>query len=124
VPYLGALFRNSQTTHERLERLVLITPHIKSMTGEGKANTTLALTGAPMGAAVSTPATAAVRSPANATAWRAQPVPGAAPGFDPALPVQVQTSAPAMPQSSGLSPVSALISPPANGMSWGSRHDR
>ncbi|NYH21883.1 type III secretion system outer membrane ring subunit SctC [Paraburkholderia bryophila] len=42
VPYLGALFRDTQTRHERLERLILITPRLKSVTGDGAPNVTLA----------------------------------------------------------------------------------
>ena len=37
VPYLGALFRNKKATHERLERLILITPHIRRLAGRGDA---------------------------------------------------------------------------------------
>jgi type III secretion protein C len=42
VPYMGALFRSTRTTRERLERLILITPRIKSLTGDVEANTALA----------------------------------------------------------------------------------
>jgi type III secretion protein C len=37
VPYLGTLFRNKKATHERLERLILITPHIRRRAGRGDA---------------------------------------------------------------------------------------
>lgn len=33
VPYLGALFRNKQATRQRLERLILITPRIRTSSG-------------------------------------------------------------------------------------------
>lgn len=36
VPYLGALFRDTRTTRERLERLILITPRLKRMVGNGE----------------------------------------------------------------------------------------
>lgn len=36
VPYLGVLFRDTQTTRERLERLILITPRLKRMVGNGE----------------------------------------------------------------------------------------
>ncbi|MFM0648981.1 type III secretion system outer membrane ring subunit SctC [Paraburkholderia bryophila] len=50
VPYLGALFRDTQTKHERLERLILITPRLKSVTGDGAPNVTLAGSSAVSGA--------------------------------------------------------------------------
>ncbi|PQV44281.1 type III secretion system outer membrane ring subunit SctC [Paraburkholderia sp. BL21I4N1] len=42
VPYLGALFRDTETKHERLERLIVITPRLKSVAGDGAPNVTLA----------------------------------------------------------------------------------
>jgi type III secretion protein C len=139
VPYLGALFRGTQTTHERLERLVLITPRIKSL-ADGKPDMTLPVAGMPMGAAISNPDAAVVRTLAGTTAWRAQPAPlgraaepaqpvaAAARKPDTALPVQVQPGAQGTPQSSQLSPVSVLLAPaglpPTNQMPWEKRHDR
>ena len=75
VPYLGALFRDTQTTHERLERLILITPRLKSLAGDAEPNAAPAVAGAPMGAAVSGPDPIVVRTLAGASAWRAQPAP-------------------------------------------------
>ncbi|SEC78569.1 type III secretion protein C [Burkholderia sp. WP9] len=37
VPYVGALFRDTQTTRQRLERLILITPRLKRAAGTGEA---------------------------------------------------------------------------------------
>jgi type III secretion protein C len=59
IPYVGALFSNKQTTTQRLERLILITPRLKSMTGDGPR----AVSGRSAGAA----APAALESPANVT---------------------------------------------------------
>lgn len=51
VPYLGALFRDTQTTHERLERLILITPRLKRLSGDVEPDMAQAAAGMPVGAA-------------------------------------------------------------------------
>jgi type III secretion protein C len=118
VPYLGALFRDTATTHERLERLILITPRLKSSAGAGAPNVTLAGSSAMSGAAsvaaigadaatpfpVAAPATDGVAA-LLAMAPLAQPVPVLpAPAvqpvqsFPPARPAQpVQSASPVQP---------------------------
>ncbi|ASL42902.1 Type III secretion system outer membrane protein SpiA [Burkholderia sp. AD24] len=118
VPYLGALFRDTETTHERLERLILITPRLKSSAGGGAPNVTLAGSSVASGAAsvaaigadaatpfpVAAPATDGVAA-LLAMAPLAQPVP-VLPGpavqpvqsFPPARPAQpVQSASPVQP---------------------------
>ena len=140
VPYVGALFRDTQTTHERLERLILITPRLKSLAGDAEPNAALAVAGAPMGAAVSGPDSDVVRTLAGASAWRAQPAPSgsamepvrpasaAAPDLDAVLRMQAQPGAQSTPQSPVSSPVPAAAAPaglpPVNRMPWENRYDR
>ncbi|WCM20963.1 type III secretion system outer membrane ring subunit SctC [Paraburkholderia bryophila] len=80
VPYLGALFRDTETRHERLERLILITPRLMSSAGAGAPNVTLAGSSAASGA-VSVAASGAT-SVAVIGADAATPFPVAAPATD------------------------------------------
>jgi len=104
VPYLGALFRDTQTTHERLERLILITPRLKQRSGEGEATSNAAL-----GDTAPTAAAASVGADADVNAALRDMASRAALGASP-----TSTSLPSSPP--GL--------PPAHEMPWESRHDR
>jgi len=83
VPYVGALFRDTQTTRERLERLILITPRLKRAGGNGE------------------PASGAV------TAGQAVMTGGAGPDFAPAA-----AFAPAAGTGPGLSAQATRMTPP------------
>jgi type III secretion protein C len=140
VPYVGALFRDTQTTHERLERLILITPRIKNLADGAQPNATPAVAGTPGATVIPSPDSAVVRTLADATAVRAQPATSAS-ATEPARPaatsalelealllMQAPPGAQATPRSSGASPMSAQTPPaglpPASRMPWENRYDR
>jgi type III secretion protein C len=142
VPYLGALFRATRTTHERLERLILITPRLKRLSGDGEVNGALAVASAP-GVAGSNPAAVAARTDVAATAWPG-PSAGAAtvvaqgpatsavstvpdsvaPNVEAALRALAQPGASSAQLISTSSPLSASALPPVRKMPWENRHDR
>ncbi|MFM0335923.1 type III secretion system outer membrane ring subunit SctC [Paraburkholderia fungorum] len=140
MPYLGALFRDTQTTHERLERLILITPRLKRLSGDAEPNEALAVAGTTTGAASSSPdailaqraviATslpAPVPSSGSAAAGSAEPVQptaAVAPNVDAALRTLAQPAAGGAPQSPSSSPLSSPVLPPVRKLPWENRHDR
>jgi type III secretion protein C len=133
VPYLGALFRDTQTTHERLERLILITPRLKRQSGETEPGETPAVAGTKPGAANLSPdailaqtAVIATSLPApvplsgsavKSSAAPVQPIAAVAPDVDAALRTLAQPAVRVEPQPS---PVLA----PVRTMPWERRHDR
>jgi type III secretion protein C len=133
VPYLGALFRATRTTHERLERLILITPRLKRVSGDGEQNAVPAVAGTTMRVASSGQDAIPVQGALVATLLRA-PVPlsgGAAAGST----EPVQTGAAVAPNAEAGSRTLAQAaardtsqSPPllpvARKMPWENRHDR
>lgn len=92
VPYLGALFRDTETRHERLERLIVITPRLKSVAGDGAPNVTLAGSSVGSGAASGADAAVPFAVPPPVTdgvaalMMMAQP-PASLPAAPPALPL-------------------------------------
>jgi type III secretion protein C len=140
VPYLGALFRDTRTTHERLERLILITPRLKRLSGGGESNVVPVVAGTTMGAASSGPDAIPAQLGVVSTLLRAPvPLPGsaAAGSAEPAQTrgtvassVEVGSRTPAQaaardaPQSSSPSLVSSPVMPLASKMPWENRHDR
>ncbi|MFM0166929.1 type III secretion system outer membrane ring subunit SctC [Paraburkholderia sediminicola] len=141
VPYLGALFRDTQTTHERLERLILITPRLKRLSGDGAPDGTLAVASPTSGNASPNPDFIATRAPVAApplpsqpgssthiaprTVESVQPVAvGVAPNVDAALRSLVQPVARDTSQSSASSTVTPPVLPVVSKMPWENRHDR
>jgi type III secretion protein C len=140
VPYLGALFRSTQTNVERFERLVLITPRIRSLAGDGKSEVTLPAAGNTLGVSIVDPYLPTALAPMDAGAPRSpqtpsgdvkEPVRAAATSaldLNAALRANTQRGVQGSPQPSGLSPVSELISPdglvPTGELPWEKRHDR
>ena len=125
---------------ERFERLVLITPRIRSLAGDGKSDVTLPATGKAMGVSIADlhppavlPLTDAVaphspQTPSGDVQEPAQAAATSALDLDAALRVHAQRGAQGAPKSSGLSPVSDLVSPdglqPTGKLPWEMRHDR
>ncbi|CAE6819963.1 type III secretion system outer membrane ring subunit SctC [Paraburkholderia haematera] len=143
VPYLGALFRNTQTTQERLERLILITPSLKRVSGDAEPTTALAVAGTAMGAASSGP-DAMLGQRADVVASLSLPLPiaasaaaGSVDSVQPATAVAPNTGvvsralaqaatrgAPASPPSPLPSSLSSPVLPPVSKMPWERRYDR
>jgi type III secretion protein C len=141
VPYLGALFRDTKTTHERLERLILITPRLKRLSGDGAPDGTQAVAGTTSGNASSSPNAIPAR-PAIVTAalpvLPASPTPIAPRTAEPVQPMAVDISRnvdaalrglaqPVVqntPQSSTPSSLTPSGLPAVQKMPWENRHDR
>lgn len=121
VPYLGALFRDTQTTRERLERLILITPRLKRVAGDGASVAALAVgdSGAP-GFAAASPA----RPPAPMQAGIAQAVDAALRAPTAAVPPRMPPMPAAPPAQSTLPTPSSTALPLARTLPWENRHDR
>jgi len=140
VPYLGALFRDTQTTHERLERLILITPRLKRVSGDAEPNVVPVVAGTTMGAASSGPDAILAQRVAVATLLRA-PVPlsgsaaagsadpvqtrvAVAPDVEAGSRTPAQAAASGTPQLSSPSHLSSPVLPTATRMPWENRYDR
>jgi type III secretion protein C len=140
VPFLGALFRDTRTTHDRLERLILITPRLKRMSADGAPNLAPAVAGTTTGAESAGPAAlpeqkavvatllrAPVRMPPGADAGSAEPVQtrvAAAPNVEVGPRTLEQAAAGNMPQSSSPAVSSSPVLPLARTMPWEKRYDR
>ncbi|WP_260854532.1 type III secretion system outer membrane ring subunit SctC [Paraburkholderia sp. BCC1884] len=136
VPYVGALFRSTAATHERLERLILLTPSLKRASGEGGSDATLAGAGAGAGAGVGASTTSADASNALTALLSLAASPGgnasiatpsfAAPGGNastatPSFAAPPPSSPPPLPPAS---PVPAHGLPLVNKLPWEKRDDR
>jgi type III secretion protein C len=140
VPYLGALFRDTRTTHERLERLILITPRLKRLSGGGESNVVPAVAGTTMGAASSGPeampaqmgvVSALLRAPvplsegvAAGSAELVQTRVAVAPSVEVGSRTLAQVTARDAPQLSSPPLLSSPVLPLVSKMPWESRHDR
>ncbi|CAE6884771.1 type III secretion system outer membrane ring subunit SctC [Paraburkholderia domus] len=142
VPYLGALFRDTRTTHERLERLILMPPRLKRLSGDAEPDTALAVAGTTMGAASAgadailaqrAVIAASLRAPvplsgsaAAGSAESVQPTAAVAPNVDVASRALAQAAARGAPQSPSppSSPLSSPGLPPVSRMPWENRYDR
>lgn len=113
VPYLGALFRVSETTHERLERLILITPSLKRVAGEGAPTATPAGFTTSSGADAAGASTSSASNVLTALLTLSAPASGGASGT-----TQSATPPPASP------PVSTPGLPRVQKMPWETRDDR
>jgi type III secretion protein C len=95
VPYVGALFRSTETTHERLERMILITPRLKHPSGNAVPNATLADMGSMSGPPGSSGPSAQVGeavSPAGWTAMASAPANAVPKALGPGQPTPVNTT--------------------------------
>lgn len=122
VPYLGALFRDTRTSRERLERLILITPRLKRMPGDNGA-TLAAPSGSSMDAGVArvTAAGPAASGAVASLAFAAQPMelaqaPGATPtrALAPASTPVVSTTPTPAPTQTLTAALTSAINPAIN----------
>ncbi|CAN7764812.1 type III secretion system outer membrane ring subunit SctC [Caballeronia sp. LjRoot34] len=140
VPYLGALFRDTRTTRERFERLIMITPRLKRQPGGGESNVVPVVAGTTIGAASSSPDAIPAQvgvvstllrtpepSPGSAAAGSAEPVHTGgtvAPNVEVGSRTLAQPAAGGTQQSSSPSLLSLPSLPIATKMPWENRHDR
>ncbi|WGS51077.1 type III secretion system outer membrane ring subunit SctC [Paraburkholderia sp. D15] len=123
VPYLGALFRDTGTTHERLERLILITPRLKRAGGEGVPNIGAgslpgAMTGSMGGGPEAVPALSTLTPPASGGMAANAATDGAAPNAAaPVPPRNVDAALRALAPDNASAPSSLPDSPGSSGSS-------
>lgn len=138
VPYVGALFRDTQTTRERLERLILITPRLKraGVDAEPANGVVMAGSAGPAASAGAALASGAVppRAPSNESGSLAQaalvrtPVLPAATDIPPAVAAALRTPASSATATAPLPATSSPSPPPAwqstRRLPWEGRNDR